>query len=577
MKYILLGFLRDHMEVVTEGKTTGDVRTEIIKEKITADSKLSFCKLLRSEGMKEFTNKRPVIFVSHSHSYNFVALIHALMEYLNDNRDVYRNPLDVYVWLDLFAMNQHVKDKDTLFKTLESAIKQIGRVVMIMQPWNDPFPYQRGWCIFEAYNCYKTKSKFEIALTKDGKEQFFSEMLEKAYDNGIFDSISNMFGKIASAKFECLYRTDKEKIEKTILASTTFEKLDSMLFEQYRNWVITAVETRIAQNEALLDDIEHRSSSEIRKKITNCLFILAGLHDALGDYSKAVNCQTRAVKLVQDVFGRDSEVSMEMMSKLALYHRRNGDHNESITVQSEVLEARGVKLGEDHPSTLETIQNLAETYQSMGQYDEASKQLEKCLKKFQNKEKDDHQDLLTVMLSLANVYIQMGKNDEAFPLISNVWEKRKKTLGPVHTHTLYAAHLLSQVCQKKGLTDKALELMTDNWKECIIKFGDDHPLTLGMLYLLAIINYDQHDYSEAFRNFKTCFEKQEVKLGRANDDTLRTMLYLGKTHYFLGDSKQSLSLLTDCAKLCKSKPGKNHELTGEVLAFISSKLHVAQD
>ena len=68
-----------------------------------------------------------------------------------------------------------------------------------------------------------------------------------------------------------------------------------------------------------------------------------------------------------------------------------------------------------------------------------------------------------------------------------------------------------------------------------------------------------------------------MKLGRANDDTLRTMLYLGKTHYFLGDSKQSLSLLTDCAKLCKSKPGKNHELTGEVLAFISSKLHVAQD
>ncbi len=77
---------------------------------------------------------------------------------------------DIYIWFDLFSNNQH-KAPNLPFEwwrdTFLNAIGKIGRVVMVLSPWNNPIPFTRAWCLWEIYCAVSTESKFEVAITPD--------------------------------------------------------------------------------------------------------------------------------------------------------------------------------------------------------------------------------------------------------------------------------------------------------------------------------------------------------------------------------------------------------------------------
>ena len=115
------------------------------------------------------------VFISHAWSYKFVDSVKALKYHFKDDENV-------CVWFDLFSNNQS-KNETLPFSwwsgTFQSAIQQFGRTVLILQPWNNPVPLTRAWCLFEIYCTAITKSKLEIAMPSAEESSFLKAISEE--------------------------------------------------------------------------------------------------------------------------------------------------------------------------------------------------------------------------------------------------------------------------------------------------------------------------------------------------------------------------------------------------------------
>ena len=60
------------------------------------------------------------------------------------------NP-DAYFWYDVFINNQHVLGQTDLGAAFSNAIEEIGTVLCVMSPWNNPTPLRRAWCLWEIF------------------------------------------------------------------------------------------------------------------------------------------------------------------------------------------------------------------------------------------------------------------------------------------------------------------------------------------------------------------------------------------------------------------------------------------
>ena len=89
---------------------------------------------------REHTKPVADVFVSFTWSYTWGQLLSAL-----EGRTE-------YVWLDVFTVNQHGAagvGLDDWLAVFGDAIKAIGRVAIVLAPWDAPIPISRAWCIFE--------------------------------------------------------------------------------------------------------------------------------------------------------------------------------------------------------------------------------------------------------------------------------------------------------------------------------------------------------------------------------------------------------------------------------------------
>jgi hypothetical protein len=124
-----------------------DVTTKMFCEQVilpeTEQLKCSLVELFRN--ITPSAVGQPVGFISHAWQYTFRSLIEAMVNYFGK---------DAYVWLDFVCCNQH-KAPNYPFEwwdgTFKSAISSIGKTVMVVDPWDNPIPLTRGWCVWEMY------------------------------------------------------------------------------------------------------------------------------------------------------------------------------------------------------------------------------------------------------------------------------------------------------------------------------------------------------------------------------------------------------------------------------------------
>lgn len=131
-------FCRTHQDKL-EDLTTSQVCDQLIKKQ----TKTSYLQHLAKDPAtaKQYIGKATV-FVSHAWGYPFLAAMDCMREYAE------RKGEEVVFWFDLFCHNQHdapLRDFDWWSTTFMMNIKSIGKVLLLVMPWDNPTPFTRAW------------------------------------------------------------------------------------------------------------------------------------------------------------------------------------------------------------------------------------------------------------------------------------------------------------------------------------------------------------------------------------------------------------------------------------------------
>jgi hypothetical protein len=112
--------------------------------------------------------RNATVYLSHSWSDIFLDVVSALKEHY------YSGDHGVIVWFDIFSLNQRAmsayKDTFSWYSTvLKSAIRRVGKVLVVVLPWKDPAALHRSWCIYEIYCAVTTECRVEVTLSRDDR------------------------------------------------------------------------------------------------------------------------------------------------------------------------------------------------------------------------------------------------------------------------------------------------------------------------------------------------------------------------------------------------------------------------
>lgn len=189
------------------------------------------------------------IFISHAWNSTFLQVIDAIKTFLGSQEGQKEEDGDHYLWFDLFSNNQHFYSPlpfEWWQGTFMNAIQNIGRVVMVMDPWDNPLTLTRSWCLWEIYCAVKTNSDFEIAMSRDQKQAFETALMTEDRSSSAFlQMLSNVnVRKSVASKSE-----DKENIFKAIKENSHQQhdeedgcnQLNILVIEKLKNWIVSTV------------------------------------------------------------------------------------------------------------------------------------------------------------------------------------------------------------------------------------------------------------------------------------------------------------------------------------------------
>ncbi len=287
---------------------------------------------------------KPQAFISHAWKYLFLDTLDALENHFKDN-------LDVFIWFDLFAINQHKASdlpSEWLRTFFKDVIESFGHTVMVLSPWDNPVPYTRAWCVLESFYTYDTESKFEVAMSETEHRNFIEKALKDAEG-----TVKKMQATINAEKSTSFLPEDQDKIHDMIREVAGFGKINSLLFDQLRSWII-----RIAKRELETNRDETRRPLLLR--------MLGLLYVEQGKYDNAQPLLEEAYRAHKIALGSNDEETLQSMSRLPLLYYKKGKYDEAIPPYLECLEKQKTALGDIHPDTLRTTHNIATVYDNQG-------------------------------------------------------------------------------------------------------------------------------------------------------------------------------------------------------------------
>lgn len=122
---------------------------------------------------------------------------------------------------------------------------------MVFAPWSNPIPLTRAWCLFELYCTVEGNCTFEVAMSKAEMQSFADGILQNAHE-----SVAAMLSNIDCKRSQASKLSDRDLIFLTVQSSVGFDKINSMVFDRLRTWMIAMTEQFIEQSKSASDEIK---------------------------------------------------------------------------------------------------------------------------------------------------------------------------------------------------------------------------------------------------------------------------------------------------------------------------------
>jgi tetratricopeptide (TPR) repeat protein len=543
MRKLLCSFCEEE-ELI--GLTTTEVCEKFVKP-FTAPFQCSVCDWLQSTNHPAYSSNAQV-FISHAWKYKSLDVVNALENH-------FRNDPDIVIWFDLFSNNQHkAVDHDFSWwcNTFRSAISQFGYTVMVLEPWNNPIPLTRAWCLFELWSTAEEGCRFEVAMSEVQQTRFLTDLQKDP------DSVNKMLATVDVERSEAYNPTDKTQIFEAVKTTSGFAALNKTVLEKIKQWILHTGETHFKTIQAAHEDTDHPDA-------------LSALHDfakllyTQGNAAQALSLFEECLKKRITILGHTHPDTLTTMNSYATVLYSQGRYVEAVKVYEHCLEKRVEICGENHPDTVTTLNDLACVYYSQGNLQKALPMYEACLERNENVFGVNHPYTFATLNNLANVYLQQGELEKGCKLMEECHAKCSSVLGDMHPSTLLSTSALAGIYMMQGKLHKALPLYVQSVEKSKVLLGDEHPDVLTMVNNLASLYYSQGKYTEARPLYEVCLQKRRSLLGDTHPLTLATMSNLACLYDTEGNAERAVALYEQLLESKKVALGDDHPETIAVM------------
>ena len=428
----------------------GYVNQYFIKQ--VEEGRTSVCERLQRAGSLQVGIA--TVFVSWALVANVRTLIDAIRQHMRQRG----LPHDTKFWVCDFVVRQGMGDLAVL-TNFANCVSVIGRTVLLLEPWHDPVPLKRTWCVFEVYCTQKQEAPFDVVMSS-AQQAAFETALEKDY--GSYDkAVSTVDVRTCG----CTSATDTAwllgELERDVGLSACNEQVIGLLREALA-----------AQGKAALARLPaaERGTSALIKQLGRML-------QAQGKLYEAEPLLREALEARREMFGRRHPSTLDSLGNLGLLLRDQGKLYEAEPLYREALEAKREMLGPRDQSTLVSL-NLGALLKDQGKLHEAEPLLREVLEARREVLGRRHQHTLVSLNSLGALLHHQGKLDEAEPLCREALEARREVLGPRHPGTLISLGNLADVQRERGDLDAASTTLGDAAAMAAEVLGPNHRETL---------------------------------------------------------------------------------------------------
>ena len=374
------------------------------------------------------------MFVSHAWKYAFYDVVVAAMEQYASKDS------DAYFWFDLFTNDQNKvaeKDFNWFSDTFRNSIKNIGKVLLILSPWDDPMPIKRAWCLFEIYQALEENSvEFTIDLPGSQKEELKAAVIKKP------ECVIQALSDIQAQNAQAAVNSDREMIFKVIQESDGgFSHVNQNVKTGLRSWYINQLQLLAQQDPD--NDRFHIHTAYVMHEF-------GFLDESLQYYTDLLS------KRPADE--QEEEALAEIYNNMAIVYRDKCELDKALEYYNKSLSIRLNILGEKHPDVASSYNNMANVYSDKGDDDKALEYHNKSLYIRLNTLGENHPDVATSYNNMGEVYREKGELDKALEYYNKSLFIWLNTLGENHPHVATSRENIEIVRRMKGDHDKALQV-----------------------------------------------------------------------------------------------------------------------
>lgn len=465
--------------------TTTDVCEKYIKP-LTKASNKSYCEFSVID-RKDAVHFQPAnVFISHAWKYNFLDVVDAMRKIKDQSEG---DPI-VYYWFDLFTNNQNIQAEPPPFEwwcmTFKQAIQRIGRVAVVITPWEDPIPLQRSWCLFEVYTAVVAKSQFEVIMSTNERNRFESMIAIKS------TAFHDMLGNIDLRKSQATNPLDRDRIFEVVEKAVTFRRLNMIVTEKFREWILSTAKNscELSSLPVQIPDIEQGDSPTFLDGVEP--------HEVLILRKKLLYADLLALN------GRYAEFStvIEQCHENYQHLQKNqGDKYAFLLTQQKVLFAEGNSLSHPRDKTFLKVVPLVVTA-----YSDALNHLTNAITDATSTDETNRllPWYLRALIGRSRFYLSI--NQLTINQAKKLHELLVKHLGEESVEAIKALEILASAHSLHYQPEIALQYYENIHDKYSKFFKDSHPMILRLLYEMSIVYSITSRYDKALATIKLCYE-----------------------------------------------------------------------
>jgi tetratricopeptide (TPR) repeat protein/tRNA A-37 threonylcarbamoyl transferase component Bud32 len=214
------------------------------------------------------------------------------------------------------------------------------------------------------------------------------------------------------------------------------------------------------------------------KHAINGMLLLASLKSHSGELDEAERLLRAALERARTALGDRNEVTVAILSNLAVTLKQQGRPNEARPYSEECLATARLVFGDDHSRTLLATANLASLLQALKEYSEAESHYERLLRHFREQEQLDHPTALAAANNLGSLLLEQDRFQEADTLLRETLERARRVHGPRHVNTavtmVQLAKTIYNLKPESGAAE-ARQLLTEALAIFETALPPDHP------------------------------------------------------------------------------------------------------